>query len=151
MDYSPRFHFWMSKKRFEKTIPPERKRKEKSNGVSFSRTAPSSGAFEVVLIHSSDDLYHNYTFTFALPPSPSGGWTLLQTNHTAWSINGSASFLAEKGLGSPAFFSWYVDVDDKNSSAYILNVQQSGLSLPGAASYMGDASNTVRGEGLWFS
>lgn len=72
-----------------------------------------------------------------------GGWTLLQTNHTAWSINGSASFLAEKGLGSPAFFSWYVDVDDKNSSAYILNVQQSGLSLPGAASYMGDASNTT--------
>ena len=85
------------------------------------------------------------------PLSPPGGWTLLQTNHTAWSINGSASFLAEKGLGSPAFFSWYVDVDDKNSSAYILNVQQSGLSLPGAASYMGDASNTVRGEGLWFS
>ena len=43
MNYNPWFDFWERKKSFEKSIPPERKRKEKSNGASFSRIAPSSG------------------------------------------------------------------------------------------------------------
>ena len=42
MDYNPWFFFWESKKSFEKSILPYRKRKEKSNGTCFSRIAASS-------------------------------------------------------------------------------------------------------------
>ena len=43
MDYNKAFCFWESEKSFEKSIPPYRKQKEKSNGACFSRIAPSSG------------------------------------------------------------------------------------------------------------
>ena len=42
MDYNPWFFFWESEKSFEKSIPPYRKRKEKSNGACFSCIAASS-------------------------------------------------------------------------------------------------------------
>ena len=42
-------------------------------------------------------------------------------SETLWSIN-STEFIMEKLLGSPAFFSLYVDVDDKNSSVSVLKV-----------------------------
>ena len=38
-----------------------------------------------------------------------------------WSVNGS-EFILEKLVGSQAFFSLYVDVDDKNSSVHVLKV-----------------------------
>ena len=41
--YNPWFFFWESEKSFEKSIPPYRKQKEKSNDACFSRMAPSSG------------------------------------------------------------------------------------------------------------
>ena len=51
-----------------------------------------------------------------------GGWTLLSaSNESAWDINGT-SFMVEKILGSPAFFTVDVNVDDKNSSNYIIEV-----------------------------
>ena len=37
------FFFWESEKSSEKSIPPYRKRKQKSNDACFSRIAPSSG------------------------------------------------------------------------------------------------------------
>ena len=41
--------------------------------------------------------------------------------YSSWSIN-SSEFVLEKLVGSPAFFSLYVDVDDKNSSVNVLTV-----------------------------
>ena len=38
-----------------------------------------------------------------------------------WNIN-SDEFLSEKALGSPAFFTVDIAIDDKNSSQYILEV-----------------------------
>ena len=43
MDYNPWFFFWESEKSLEKSIPPYRKRKEKSNDACFSCMALSSG------------------------------------------------------------------------------------------------------------
>ena len=40
MDYSPRVFFGSRKKSSEKSIPPERERKEKSNDACFSCVAP---------------------------------------------------------------------------------------------------------------
>ena len=42
MDYNPWFFFCEFEKSFEKSIPPYRKRKEKSNDACFSRIAPSN-------------------------------------------------------------------------------------------------------------
>ena len=51
-----------------------------------------------------------------------GGWGLLNGSTTSnWKIN-SAEFLSEKRLGSPAFFTMDITIDDKNSSQYILEV-----------------------------
>ena len=72
-----------------------------------------------------------------------GGWNLIQS-YPFNSGDGSGfserfldsdSFLVQKLVGSSAFFSFYVYVDDKNSSKYTLFLQQSGLSLPSPASY----------------
>ena len=43
--------------------------------------------------------------------------------YSPWSIN-SSEFVLEKLVGSPAFFSLYVNVDDKNSSVNVLTVSQ---------------------------
>ena len=57
-------------------MPPLRKQREKSNGACFSCIAPSGEelhelrAFEVVLIHSSDDLYHVCTWQVYAPITP---------------------------------------------------------------------------------
>ena len=45
------------------------------------------------------------------------------SNESSWDIN-SVSFLCEKVLHNPAFFSVGVTVDDKNSSNYIIEVTQ---------------------------
>ena len=51
-----------------------------------------------------------------------GGWGLLNGSSTSnWNIN-SDSFLLDKSLGSPAFFTIDITIDDKNSSQYILEV-----------------------------
>jgi hypothetical protein len=51
-----------------------------------------------------------------------GGWGLLNGSTTSnWNINGQ-EFLSEKRLGSPAFFTMDITIDDKNSSQYILEV-----------------------------
>ena len=42
MEYNPWFDSSESKKSFERSIPSYRKRREKSNGICFSRIAPSS-------------------------------------------------------------------------------------------------------------
>lgn len=65
-----------------------------------------------------------------------GGWNLLNmSNDSSWDINDKL-FLVEKILGSPAFFTVGVTVDDKNSSNYIIVVSQSGLSLPSRDFYL---------------
>ena len=43
MDYSPRFFFLDTEKRFEKRIPPERASLGEQNGTNFSFIAYSSG------------------------------------------------------------------------------------------------------------
>ena len=43
------------------------------------------------------------------------------SNESSWDIN-SVSFLSEKVLSNPAFFSVGVTVDDKNSSSHIIEV-----------------------------
>ena len=50
-----------------------------------------------------------------------GGWALIGVEGTSWSIN-STEFQAEILRGGSAFFQLFVDVDDKNSSQYILQV-----------------------------
>ena len=55
MDYSSWFYFRESEKSFEKSMPLYSKRKEKSNGACFSRTAPSSG--ELLAFHVFYSLY----------------------------------------------------------------------------------------------
>ena len=52
----------------------------------------------------------------------SGGWGLLNgSNSSNWNMN-SDSFMKDKSLGSPAFFTVDITIDDKNSSQYILEV-----------------------------
>ena len=81
----------------------------------------------------------------------SGGWDLVNVSSDDdwWSGSGSGSgsgspsmdffdsdiFFLQKLAGNPAFFSYYVYVDDKNSSQYTLFLEQSGLSLPSPESY----------------
>ena len=51
-----------------------------------------------------------------------GGWNLLNmSNESSWDIN-DPLFLLEKLLGSSAFFTVGVTVDDKNSSNHIIVV-----------------------------
>ena len=51
-----------------------------------------------------------------------GGWSLLNGHKRShWSMN-DVNFLLEKTLGSPAFFTVDIAIDDKNSSQYILEV-----------------------------
>ena len=59
-----------------------------------------------------------------------GGWDLVGIPpssdldieaYSSWSIN-SSEFILEKLVGSPAFFSLSVNVDDKNSSVSVLTV-----------------------------
>ena len=63
--------------------------------------------------------------------SHSGGWGLvgIGDNESQWNINGT-EFLYEKVVGSPAFFSLAVEVDDKNSSIYVLTVSVLYLASP---------------------
>jgi predicted metalloendopeptidase len=72
-----------------------------------------------------------------------GGWDLVGIPpssdldieaYSSWSIN-SSEFILEKLVGSPAFFSLSVNVDDKNSSVSVLTLSQEGLSLPSSQSY----------------
>ena len=49
-------------------------------------------------------------------------------NETQWSINGS-DFLREKMVGSGAFFSLSVQVDDKNSSVNVLMVRKHNYNI----------------------
>lgn len=54
-----------------------------------------------------------------------GGWSLLNGSiRSNWNIN-DYEFLVEKALGSPAFFTVDVTIDDKNSSQHILEVSVS--------------------------
>ena len=77
-----------------------------------------------------------------------GGWDLIQSypiqSYPFSSGDGSGfserfldsdSFLIQKLAGSSAFFSFFVYVDDKNSSKYTLFLEQSGLSLLSPVSY----------------
>lgn len=83
-----------------------------------------------------------------------GGWPLIKDGGGSGSGSGSASggsasgsgsgddsflnskdFLYQKLDGNPAFFSFYVSVDDKNSSKYTLFLEQSGLTLPSPENY----------------
>ena len=60
-----------------------------------------------------------------------GGWNLINGGTSGeWDIN-STSFIQEKIYLSNAFFSIDVDVDDKNSSQYIIKISQGSLSLNG--------------------
>ena len=53
-----------------------------------------------------------------------GGWALLNSsNGTEWSLNGE-QFLQEKLLGSPAFFSMSVGLDDNGGAKLSLKVRQ---------------------------
>ena len=61
-----------------------------------------------------------------------GGWDLVGIPpssdldieaYSSWSIN-SSEFILEKLVGSRAFFSLSVDVDDKNSSVSVLTVNR---------------------------
>ena len=65
-------------------------------------------------------LYMHIRQPFACNPLP-GGWALIGMEGSTWSIN-STDFRDEQFRGSPAFFQLYVDVDDKNTSQYILQV-----------------------------
>ena len=60
-----------------------------------------------------------------------GGWNLVDGGRAGeWSIN-STSFAREKLYSSSAFFRFFVSVDDKNSSRFIIKIIQGALSLPG--------------------
>ena len=61
-----------------------------------------------------------YSLSLSLSHPP-GGWDLVGIASSNWSIN-SSQFLQEKIVGSPAFFSLTVQVDDKNSSVNVLTV-----------------------------
>ncbi len=52
-----------------------------------------------------------------------GGWPLVDGSASNWSIN-DPQFIDEKKFGSSAFFSLYVQVDDRNSSVNILQVRR---------------------------
>ena len=58
-----------------------------------------------------------------------GAWGLLNGSTTSdWNMN-SATFLSDKALGSPAFFTVDISIDDKNSSQYILEVRLTFLEI----------------------
>lgn len=75
-----------------------------------------------VLCDENYSSFHLYSYCNGFV-FPSGGWSLLNmTNESSWDINGIGSFMAEKILGSSAFFTIGVAVDDKNSTAHIIEV-----------------------------
>ena len=82
--------------------------------------------------------------------SRAGGWPLLNntsvTSRNSLPISdflNSEEFLKMKLNGNPAFFSYYVYVDDKNSSRYTVFLEQSGLTLPSPENYADDTRLSV--------
>lgn len=96
---------------------------------------------------------------------PSGGWPLVGINQTTpWNLNNQNGFLTEKLYGSPAFFTLGVFPGPRNSSrslltvnnlaylwcwvtdlcfAILLQVIQSGLTIPAAALYEQEAITAI--------
>ena len=80
-----------------------------------------------------------------------GRWPLLNGSSGSGAIgSGGANlllpidtFVSMKLDGNPAFFSFYVYVDDKNSSKYTIFLEQSGLTLPSPENYGKDSGPLV--------
>ena len=69
-----------------------------------------------------------------------GGWNLINGGRLEeWNIN-STSFALEKLYSSGAFFTMRVTVDDKNSSRYIIKIDQGYLSLSGIHYILNDTA-----------
>lgn len=66
-----------------------------------------------------------------------GGWNVTESgyNHSAWSLRQSMKVLQNRyNIGG--FFGWMVSEDDRNSSRYIIQIDQGGLSLPTREHYL---------------
>lgn len=66
-----------------------------------------------------------------------GGWNVTESNynHSAWSLRRSMKVLQNRyNIGG--FFGWMVNEDDRNSSRYIIQIDQGGLSLPTREHYL---------------
>ncbi|KAL5491633.1 hypothetical protein EMCRGX_G016962 [Ephydatia muelleri] len=114
------------------------------NSVAIKKILEGSTDGEVEAIRKMRTLYQSCMDTTATESrgvepllhliSSTGGWSLLDGIPRNWSINGNG-FLQDMVLGSKAFFKLTSRVDDKNPSRYILELMQSGLSLPAAELY----------------
>lgn len=66
-----------------------------------------------------------------------GGWNVTSSgfNRTAFSVRASMKLLQNRyNIGG--FFSWSVGEDDRNSSRYVIQIDQGGLSLPAREHYL---------------
>jgi endothelin-converting enzyme len=85
-----------------------------------------------------------------------GGWPLLNSGgsgsgsgHSSGSGSGTIPFLSSDNFlvmkidDNPALFSFYVSVDDKNSSRYTIFLTQSGLTLPSPENYANDSETLL--------
>lgn len=67
--------------------------------------------------------YYEYSLNVIMTyfSNTTGGWSLLNSNDSGWSINGR-DFVKERYLGSTAFFAFDLNIESQNSSRFILVV-----------------------------
>jgi endothelin-converting enzyme len=123
------------------------------NSILLHKVLSSEGDEDVEAVQKMKTLYQSCLDTDTIDSlgaepliyliQATGGWDLVGIPpssdldieaYSSWSIN-SSEFILEKLVGSRAFFSLSVDVDDKNSSVSVLTLSQEGLSLPSSQSY----------------
>ncbi|NP_001088195.1 endothelin converting enzyme-like 1 L homeolog [Xenopus laevis] len=72
-----------------------------------------------------------------------GGWDLPEDPKTQWDFN-ELLYKTQGVYSTAVFFSMAVSLDDKNSSRYIIRIDQDGLTLPERTLYLGQDEESIK-------
>ncbi|KAE8603572.1 hypothetical protein XENTR_v10014375 [Xenopus tropicalis] len=72
-----------------------------------------------------------------------GGWDLPEDPRTQWDFN-ELLYKTQGVYSTAVFFSMTVSLDDKNSSRYIIRIDQDGLTLPERTLYLGQDEESIK-------
>ncbi|KAG8445038.1 hypothetical protein GDO86_009977 [Hymenochirus boettgeri] len=72
-----------------------------------------------------------------------GGWDLPEDPRTQWDFN-ELLYKTQGVYSTAAFFSLTVGLDDKNSSKYVIRIDQDGLTLPERTLYLGQDEDSIK-------
>ncbi|KAM4771663.1 endothelin-converting enzyme-like 1 [Rhinophrynus dorsalis] len=72
-----------------------------------------------------------------------GGWDLPENPRTKWDLN-ELLYKTQGVYSTAVFFSLTVNLDDKNSSRYVIRIDQDGLTLPERTLYLGQDEDSEK-------